>query len=185
MTVSGYKIYYAQVGQSLTNVWRVGNTNLTTITNLVSATNIIYRFTCVATNAAGLESPPTMELQSIIPPHAVKRPRFVGYTSTSITLFWQASDEADAKTYKVTYGTTNPYTTNTVTVGKTGSAAAFVAATSVGSAGRASVATTGVYSAWANVGTSDVDYATVTYSQTGTAATAGAARVTIVYKSFA
>jgi hypothetical protein len=76
-------------------------------------------------------------------------------------------------------------TTNTVTVGKTGSAAAYVAATSVGTAGRASVATTGVYSAWANVGTSDVDYATVTFSQTGTAATAGAARVTIVYKAFA
>jgi hypothetical protein len=79
----------------------------------------------------------------------------------------------------------NAATTNTVTVGKTGSAAAFVAATSVGSAGRASVATTGVYSAWANVGTSDVDYATVTYSQTGTVASAGAARVTIVYKAFA
>jgi len=79
----------------------------------------------------------------------------------------------------------NAATTNTVTVGKTGTAAAFVTATSVGTAGRASVATTGVYSAWANVGTSDVDYATVTYSQTGTAATAGAARVTIVYKSFA
>jgi hypothetical protein len=72
-------------------------------------------------------------------------------------------------------------TTNTVTVGKTGSAAAFVAATSVGSAGRASVASTGVYSAWANTGSSDVS-ATITYSQTGTAATAGAARVTIVYK---
>lgn len=79
----------------------------------------------------------------------------------------------------------NAATTNTVTVGKTGTAAAFVTATSVGTAGRASVATTGVYSAWANVGTSDVDYATVTYSQTGTAASAGAARVTIVYKSFA
>jgi len=79
----------------------------------------------------------------------------------------------------------NAGTTNTVTVGKTGSAAAFVAATSVGSAGRASVATTGVYSAWANVGTSDVDYATVTFSQTGAAASAGAARVTIVYKAFA
>ena len=74
--------------------------------------------------------------------------------------------------------------TNTVTVGKTGSAAAFVAATSVGSAGRASVATTGVYSAWADTGASDV-VATVTYSQTGTAATAGAARVTMVYKSYA
>ena len=78
----------------------------------------------------------------------------------------------------------NAGTTNTVTVGKTGSAAAFVAATSVGSAGRASVATTGVYSAWADTGSSDV-VATVTYSQTGTVASAGAARVTIVYKSFA
>jgi hypothetical protein len=75
-------------------------------------------------------------------------------------------------------------TTNTVTVGKTGSAAAFVSATSVGTAGRASVATTGVYSAWADTGSGDV-VATVTYSQTGTVASAGAARVTIVYKSFA
>jgi hypothetical protein len=74
--------------------------------------------------------------------------------------------------------------TDTVTVGKTGSAAAFVASTSVAAAGRASVATTGVYSAWANIGTTDVD-ATVTFTQTGTAATAGAARVTIVYKTFA
>jgi uncharacterized membrane protein len=77
----------------------------------------------------------------------------------------------------------NAGTTNTVTVGKTGSAAAYVAATSVGSAGRASVATTGVYSAWADVGNNDVDYATVTYSQTGAAASAGAARVTIIYRS--
>jgi uncharacterized membrane protein len=77
----------------------------------------------------------------------------------------------------------NAGTTNTVTVGKTGTAAAYVASTSVGSAGRASVASTGVYSAWANTGTSELD-ATVTFSQTGTAASAGAARVTIVYKSF-
>ena len=78
----------------------------------------------------------------------------------------------------------NAGTTNTVTVGKTGSAAAFVTSTSVGSAGRASVASTGVYSAWADTGNSEVA-ATVTFSQTGTAATAGAARVTIVYKSYA
>jgi hypothetical protein len=76
----------------------------------------------------------------------------------------------------------NAASTNTVTVGKSGSAAAFVASTSVGSAGRASVATTGVYSAWADVGSSEVPV-TATYSQTGTAATAGAARVTIVYRS--
>ena len=75
----------------------------------------------------------------------------------------------------------NAATTNTVTVGTSTSAAAYVSATSVGATGRASVATTGVYSAWANTGTSDVS-ATITYSQTGTAATAGAARVTIVYK---
>ena len=75
----------------------------------------------------------------------------------------------------------NAATTNTVTVGKTGSAAAFVTSTSVGSLGRASVASTGVYSAWADTGTSDIS-TTITYSQTGTAATAGAARVTIVYK---
>ena len=78
----------------------------------------------------------------------------------------------------------NAGTTNTMTVGKTGSAAAFVASTSVGSAGRASVATTGVYSAWADSGSSEVT-ATATFGQTGTAASAGAARVTIVYKSYA
>ena len=74
--------------------------------------------------------------------------------------------------------------TDTMTIGKTGSAAAFVASTSVASAGRASVATTGVYSAWADTGSSDIT-ATATFAQTGTAATAGAARVTIVYKSYA
>jgi uncharacterized membrane protein len=78
----------------------------------------------------------------------------------------------------------NAASTNTVTVGKTGTAAAYVASTSVGSAGRASVASTGVYSAWADTGSSELT-ATVTFSQTGTAASAGAARVTIVYKSFA
>ncbi len=74
--------------------------------------------------------------------------------------------------------------TDTMTIGKTGSAAAFVTATSVASAGRASVATTGVYSAWADSGSSDIT-ATATFAQTGTAASAGAARVTIVYKSYA
>jgi hypothetical protein len=94
---------------------------------------------------------------------------------------------ANAQIIDINIDTTTAFnagTTNTVTVGKTGSAAAFVTATDVGTAGRESVATTGVYSAWATVGTSDID-ATVTFAQTGTAATAGAARVTIVYKTFA
>ena len=94
---------------------------------------------------------------------------------------------ANAQIVDINIDTTTAFdagTTNTVTVGKTGTAAAFVAATSVTSTGRASVATTGVYSAWADTGSAELD-ATVTFSQTGTAATTGAARVTVVYKTFA
>lgn len=94
---------------------------------------------------------------------------------------------ANAQIIDVNIDTTTAFnagTTNTIAVGKTGSAAAFVTATDVATAGRENVATTGVYSAWANVGTTDV-VATATFAQTGTAATAGAARVTIVYKTFA
>ncbi len=109
----------------------------------------------------------------------------VAYTDSSAVTI--ATIPANSQIVDINIDVTTAFdagTTNTVTVGKTGSAAAFVAATSVGSAGRASVATTGVYSAWADTGSSDVS-ATVTFSQTGTAATAGAARVTIVYKSYA
>lgn len=110
----------------------------------------------------------------------------VAYTDTSAVTIGTLPAGAQIVDINIDVTTAfNAGTTNTVTVGKTGSAAAYVTSTSVGSAGRASVATTGVYSAWANVGTNDVDYATVTFSQTGTAASAGAARVTIVYKSFA
>lgn len=94
---------------------------------------------------------------------------------------------ANAQIIDVNIDTTvafNAGTTNTIVVGRTGSAAAFVAATDVDTIGRESVATTGVYSAWANVGTNDI-VATATFAQTGTAATTGAARVTIVYKTFA
>ena len=110
----------------------------------------------------------------------------IAYTDTSAVTI--ATLPANAQIVDIFIDVTTAFnagTTNTVTVGKTGSAAAYVTATSVGSAGRASVASTGVYSAWADVGNSDVNYATVTYSQTGTAASAGAARVTIVYKYFA
>jgi hypothetical protein len=107
------------------------------------------------------------------------------YTSTTVTV---GTIPANAQIVDINIDVTTAFDaagTDLVTVGKTGSAAAYVAATSVAAAGRASVATTGVYSAWANVGTSDVDYATLTYAYTSTAPTAGAGRVTIVYKSFA
>lgn len=109
----------------------------------------------------------------------------IAYTNTSAVTIGTLPANAQIIDINIDVTTAfNAATTNTVTVGKTGSAAAYVTSTSVGSTGRASVATTGVYSAWADVGNSDVDYATVTFSQTGTAATAGAARVTIVYKAF-
>jgi hypothetical protein len=107
------------------------------------------------------------------------------YTSTTITI---GTIPANAQIVDINIDVTTAFDaagTDLVTVGKTGSAAAYVTSTSVATAGRASVATTGVYSAWANVGTSDVDYATLTYAYTSTAPTAGAGRVTIVYKSFA
>lgn len=107
------------------------------------------------------------------------------YTSTTVTI---GTIPANSQIIDVNIDVTTAFDaggTDLVTVGKTGSAAAYVAATSVAAAGRASVATTGVYSAWANVGTSDVDYATLTYAYTSTAPTAGAGRVTIVYKAFA
>ena len=97
----------------------------------------------------------------------------IAYTnSTAVTI---ATLPANAQIQNVHIDVTTAFnagTTNTV---------AYVASTSVGSTGRASVATTGVYSAWADTGSSEVS-ATITYSQTGTAATAGALRVTIVYK---
>jgi hypothetical protein len=107
------------------------------------------------------------------------------YTSTTVTI---GTIPAGSQIVDINIDVTTAFDaagTDLVTVGKTGSAAAYVAATSVAAAGRASVATTGVYSAWANVGTSDVDYATLTYAYTSTAPTAGAGRVTIVYKAFA
>jgi hypothetical protein len=107
----------------------------------------------------------------------------IAYTdSTAVTI---GTIPANAQIINVNIDVTtafNAASTNTLTVGKSGSAAAFVTATSVGSAGRASVATTGVYSAWADVGSSEVPV-TATYAQTGTAASAGVARVTIVYRS--
>lgn len=74
----------------------------------------------------------------------------------------------------------NAASTNTVTIGKSGAATQFVTATDVTVLGRQSVATTGAYANWANVGTTDVTLL-ATYAQTGTAATTGAARITVLY----
>ena len=118
-TVTGYKIYYGQSQFPATNVWRVPLTNVTKITNVISAPTLTYRFSIVATNAAGTEGVPLFELLSVIPPHAVKNPRFVGRTPNGFTVAWVPSDEVDAATYKVTYGTLSPRTTNSVTIAAT------------------------------------------------------------------
>ena len=107
------------------------------------------------------------------------------YTDTTVTIGTLPANAQIVNVYIDVTTAFNAAGTDLVTVGKTGSAAAYVTSTSVASAGRADVSTTGVYSAWANVGSNDVDYATITYAYTSTAPTAGAGRVTIVYKSYA
>lgn len=118
-TVTGFKIYYGPSIYPATNVWRVALTNVTRITNLISAPTLTYRFSIVATNAAGTEGVPLSDLLTVIPPHAVKNPRFIGRTANGFTVGWLPSDEADAASYKVTYGTVQPRTTNSITVGAT------------------------------------------------------------------
>jgi hypothetical protein len=75
----------------------------------------------------------------------------------------------------------NAGSTNTLKIGTASSATQFVSATAVGSAGRESVATTGNYANWQNVGTTSDTTVIATYNQTGTAASAGSARVAIRY----
>lgn len=108
----------------------------------------------------------------------------IAYTDSTVTI---ATLPANSQIVSIHVDVTtafNAATTNNITVGKNGSAAAYVTATSVGTLGRASLATTGVYSAWADTGNSEV-VVTASYSQTGAAATAGAARVTVIYKAYA
>ena len=75
----------------------------------------------------------------------------------------------------------NAGTTNTIKVGTATSASQFVNATSVSAAGRASVASTGNYTNWQNVGTTSDTTVVATFNQTGTVASAGSARVAIRY----
>lgn len=100
-----------------------------------------------------------------------------GTTTTVCTL------PAGAQIFSIDIDVTTAFnagTTNTIKIGKASSATQFVSATSVSSAGRASVATTGNYTNWLNVGTSDVTVV-ATFNQTGTVASAGSARVAIRY----
>ena len=75
----------------------------------------------------------------------------------------------------------NAGTTNTIKVGTVATPTQFVSATSVATAGRASVATTGNYVNWQNVGTTSDTTIIATFNQTGTVASAGQARVAIRY----
>lgn len=71
----------------------------------------------------------------------------------------------------------NAATTNTLKIGTTSGGAELAAAVSVSAAGRVAVLPLAL---WSNVGTSDVTVY-VTYNQTGVAASAGAARVGMLY----
>lgn len=105
-----------------------------------------------------------------------------GNSATAVTI---GTVPAGAQIVNIHIDTTtafNAATTNTMTIGTSATANAYVTTTAVGPLGRASVATTGAYGAWASVGASDVTL-TATYAQTGTAATTGAATITVLYKS--
>lgn len=65
----------------------------------------------------------------------------------------------------------------TITVGTAATANLYVASTTITSAGRASIATTGAYGQWVNVGSSDV----TVIATTAGSATAGAGQITITY----
>lgn len=71
----------------------------------------------------------------------------------------------------------NAATTNTLKIGTTSGGAELAEAFSVSAAGRATVLPLAL---WSNIGSTDKTVY-VTYNQTGTAATAGAARVGILY----
>jgi hypothetical protein len=64
-SVTGYKVYYEEVGSGITNVVDAGESNTVTLTNL--APTLTYRFYVSAYNAEGLESDPSNVLQLTIP----------------------------------------------------------------------------------------------------------------------
>lgn len=119
---TGYKIMYGPSSQPTTNIWRVGLTNAAKITGLISAPSVLYRFVIIPTNAV-TEGNPTADILSLVTPHAVKNPRFVGRTPNGFTVAWAPTDEADIASYKVTYGTTTPRTTNTLVLAATNTVA--------------------------------------------------------------
>ena len=71
-------------------------------------------------------------------------------------------------------------TTNTMDIGIVGNSDLYVDDAAVGTAGDAALGVTALTQNWSDIGTSDVKLA-AKYIQTGTAATAGAARIVVSY----
>lgn len=77
-------------------------------------------------------------------------------------------------------------TTNQISVGYTGgTTTAYVVGTDVSSVGRQGINTTGVLSAWDPLTPANTEVnCTATFIKSGTAPTAGNARITVLYKSY-
>ncbi len=71
-------------------------------------------------------------------------------------------------------------TTNTLDIGIVGDSDLYVDNAAVGTAGDAALGVTALVNEWSDIGTTDVKLA-AKYIQTGTAATAGAARIVVSY----
>jgi hypothetical protein len=109
----------------------------------------------------------------------------ISYTDTTVTVGTIPANAQIVNIHIDVLASFNAGTTNTLAVGYTGgSTGAYVAAVSAALTGRLGN-TTAVLSAWDPLVPANTDVnATVTFAQTGTAATAGNARVTVLYKTY-
>ena len=110
----------------------------------------------------------------------------ISYTDTTVTVGTLPANAQIVNVHLDVITAFNAGTTNTLAVGYTGGTTnAYVNPTTVNAYGRAGVGTTGVLAAWDPLTPANTDVnVTVTYAKSGTAATAGNARVTVLYKSY-
>lgn len=104
---------------------------------------------------------------------------FANTTDKSLSIVIPANSQlVDIKIFVTT--AFNAGTTNTLDIGIVGNSDLYVDNAAVGTAGDAALGVTALVSDWSDIGTTDVKLA-AKYIQTGTAATAGAARIVVSY----
>ncbi|NDB57719.1 hypothetical protein EB001_04675 [bacterium] len=110
----------------------------------------------------------------------------IGYTDTTVTIGTLPPNAQIVNVHIDVLTAFDAGTTNQISVGYTGgTTTAYVVGTNVNAYGRQGINTTGVLSAWDPLVPADSEVnVTCTYIKSGTAPTAGDARITVLYKSF-